>query len=112
MLFHLVEKEIGSASSSRHLSITVSELADGIEGLRASGQVPISLDEYLGLRLPGPESFTVSFDDAHPSLIEHAVGALKELGVPATVFVPTEHVGETNRVMGWADAAGSCCRTS
>jgi peptidoglycan/xylan/chitin deacetylase (PgdA/CDA1 family) len=43
----------------------------------------------------------VTFDDAHRSVFEHAWPVLRELGWPATVFVPTEHA-TLQTPMGWA----------
>lgn len=101
LVFHLVVKEIDLSKGSPNLSTTVADLSESLERLRSSGRVPRPLSDYLGPEQPGPGSFTVSFDDAHPSLLELAVPVLAELEVPATVFVPTDHVGQTPRVMDW-----------
>ncbi len=51
----------------------------------------------------GPDRFTVSFDDAHVSVLEGAAPVLAELGIPGTLFVPTAWIG-----MGpeWLDEDG------
>jgi peptidoglycan/xylan/chitin deacetylase (PgdA/CDA1 family) len=38
----------------------------------------------------------ITFDDAYRDFEEHALPVLAELGLPATVFVPTAHIGGTN----------------
>lgn len=43
----------------------------------------------------------VTFDDAHRSVLELAAPAMERLGIPGTVFVPTDYAG-TDIPMGWA----------
>ena len=43
----------------------------------------------------------VTFDDAHRSVLEGARPVLDELGLPGTVFVPTDYA-DTDRLMGWS----------
>ncbi len=83
--------------------MTVDELKSIVASMLTEGLRPVALSDFLSEEPPGPETFSISFDDAHPSVLELAVPALAELGVPATVFVPTCHVGEARRVMGWAE---------
>jgi len=45
----------------------------------------------------------VTFDDGYTNVLEYAAPVLRELGWPATVFVPTGYVGATN---AWDQAAG------
>jgi peptidoglycan/xylan/chitin deacetylase (PgdA/CDA1 family) len=45
-------------------------------------------------------TFAVTFDDAHQSVADHAAPILERLGLPATVFVPTDYP-DTERLMGW-----------
>lgn len=42
----------------------------------------------------------VTFDDAYRSVVEHALPVLNRLGMPATVFVPTDYVGRD--LISWA----------
>jgi peptidoglycan/xylan/chitin deacetylase (PgdA/CDA1 family) len=42
----------------------------------------------------------VTFDDAHRSVLELAAPVMARLGVPGTVFVPTDYAG-TERLMAW-----------
>lgn len=62
---------------------------------------PAALTDYLAQRVPGNDRFTISFDDAHRSLLEHALPVLRELGVTATVFVPTAYVGTSDEWLDW-----------
>ena len=51
-------------------------------------------------RPPGPKTVAVTFDDAYRSVIQLALPVLERLGIPGTVFVPTDHAG-TERPMSW-----------
>jgi peptidoglycan/xylan/chitin deacetylase (PgdA/CDA1 family) len=42
----------------------------------------------------------ITFDDAYRSVVQIALPILEQLGVPATVFVPTDHIG-TSGAMQW-----------
>lgn len=103
ILFHAVSQGETPERGSPTLSISVKNLGDGIEFLRSRGFKPSSLAEYASGQGPNNDFFTISFDDAHPSVKEFAVPVLRELDVPATLFVPTKHVGETDLVMGWEE---------
>jgi peptidoglycan/xylan/chitin deacetylase (PgdA/CDA1 family)/pyruvate-formate lyase-activating enzyme len=47
------------------------------------------------------EKLMLTFDDAHRSLLTHAAPRLRELDVPAAVFVPTDYVGMSDEVLSW-----------
>jgi peptidoglycan/xylan/chitin deacetylase (PgdA/CDA1 family) len=49
---------------------------------------------------PAEKTLVVSFDDAHRSVLELAAPAMARLGLPGTVFVPTEYAG-SERPMAW-----------
>lgn len=57
---------------------TVASLGDVVEGRADRGAVAIT------------------FDDAYVSVFEAALPVLRRLGFPATVFVPTAHIGQRN----------------
>ena len=103
LLFHLVDSHEVTIAGSRLLVVTADELAACIESLLSKGLVPTSLQDYLGAQQPGPAAFTISFDDAHPSVLHVAAPVIEELGVSATVFVPTDFVGESDQVLGWRE---------
>ena len=64
-------------------------------------RLPAALDGYLG-EPPGPEHYTVSFDDAHAS-VTLAVPLLSAAGVRPTLFVPTDFVGSSAEFLSWAE---------
>lgn len=43
---------------------------------------------------PGSRTLVVTFDDAYRSVLERGLPVLERLGVPATIFVPTDFAGE------------------
>jgi peptidoglycan/xylan/chitin deacetylase (PgdA/CDA1 family) len=49
---------------------------------------------------PPPGLAAVSFDDAMRNLLTNALPILQELGIPATVYVPTEWIGSTSPWIG------------
>lgn len=49
---------------------------------------------------PTRKTLVVTFDDAHLSVWEHARKPMARLGVPGTVYAPTDYVG-AERSMGW-----------
>jgi peptidoglycan/xylan/chitin deacetylase (PgdA/CDA1 family) len=49
---------------------------------------------------PQPRTLAVTFDDAYRSVIELAFPLLSQLGIPATVFVPTSFAG-ASEAMSW-----------
>lgn len=49
---------------------------------------------------PGEQTLVVTFDDAHRSVLELAAPVMARLGLPGTVYVPTDYPG-SGRPMGW-----------
>jgi peptidoglycan/xylan/chitin deacetylase (PgdA/CDA1 family) len=49
---------------------------------------------------PSERTLVVTFDDAHRSVFELAAPIMAKLGVPGTIFVPTDYAG-TDQPMGW-----------
>jgi peptidoglycan/xylan/chitin deacetylase (PgdA/CDA1 family) len=49
---------------------------------------------------PGERTLAVTFDDAHRSVFELAAPIMARLGIPGTIYVPTDYVG-TDQPMGW-----------
>jgi peptidoglycan/xylan/chitin deacetylase (PgdA/CDA1 family) len=58
-----------------------------------------SLADYLAAP-PPPDRFTISFDDAHASMID-ALAILSDVDVTATLFVPTAYVGTSDDFLTW-----------
>lgn len=54
---------------------------------------------------PAPRSFAITFDDAYRSVLEHGFPVLERLGVPGTVFVPTDFP-ERGAPMAWPGIDG------
>ena len=44
----------------------------------------------------GPPRVAITFDDAYRSALDHAVPVLRDMGLPATFFVPTKWIGASN----------------
>src|SRR4051812_28010127 len=73
------------------LSVDPENLARQVGTLLRRGYAPVRFAELLD---GGPRKrLAVTFDDAYRSTYDHAWPALRELGVPATVYVPTDYVG-------------------
>jgi peptidoglycan/xylan/chitin deacetylase (PgdA/CDA1 family)/GT2 family glycosyltransferase len=89
LFFHYVSRE----RPTRAMTVSRAELRAHLEG-REVGR----LLDYVG---GAPRGITVSFDDAHVSMIEHALPVLRELGVTATLFVPTAYVETSDEFLSW-----------
>jgi len=64
---------------------------------------PLTLS--AALREPTPrKAMVVTFDDAYTSILSRGLPVLERLGVPATVFVPTDAASEAGR-MEWSELA-------
>jgi len=98
LFFHYVSE----GPSERRLTISVAALEEVIMAQLARGLRAASLADYVRAA-PGTGAFTVSFDDAHRSIREHAAPLLARLGIPATLFVPTAYVGTSPEVLSWAE---------
>ncbi|MBN8611664.1 MAG: polysaccharide deacetylase family protein [Deltaproteobacteria bacterium] len=97
LCFHYVTERPGQM----RLGIDAATFRSVIER-ELSRRKPARLRDYLD-EPPGPDRFTVSFDDAHVSVVAIAAPILASLGVPATLFVPSAWVG-TGR--DWVGDAG------
>lgn len=68
-----------------------------MDTLARSGRV-VPLDALVeGPRRSGARAVAITFDDAYRSVLTNAAPVLKRLGLPATVFTPTKHIGDRNR---------------
>jgi peptidoglycan/xylan/chitin deacetylase (PgdA/CDA1 family) len=97
LCFHYVSERPGAM----RLGVDVSTLRAVLERELAARR-PARLSDYLDAP-PGPDRFTVSFDDAHASVLALAAPLLASLGVPATLFVPIGWIGAGPR---WLDEDG------
>ena len=81
------------------LAVAPEALERQVAGLLARGYVGVPFTEVLDPG--GPDlRLAVTFDDAYTSVHDHALPVLSSLGVVATVFAVTDHVGSP-RPMSW-----------
>ena len=77
-------------------------LAAQLEGLLRAGRRPLALDDYLAIRrgfgVPPAGSFIVTIDDGYADLENEAVPVLRDLAIPATIFLVEGAIGSRN---GW-----------
>ena len=75
------------------LDVSESALRKQLELLLAKGYCGSTFAAAVGGAV-GARTLAVTFDDGHRSVLERAFPLLSELGMPATVFVPTSLVGQ------------------
>jgi peptidoglycan/xylan/chitin deacetylase (PgdA/CDA1 family) len=81
-------------------AVRPSEFARQLEALQQRGYRGATLSEALCSPVQG-RVLVVTFDDAHRSVLELAAPVMDRMGIPGTVFVPTDYAaGDTP--MGWA----------
>jgi peptidoglycan/xylan/chitin deacetylase (PgdA/CDA1 family) len=81
------------------LSVTPASLEHQIGLLLRRGHVGATFTRALE-RPPARRTLVVTFDDAYLSVLETALPILRRLGVPATVFAPTDLIGRDGP-MAW-----------
>ena len=86
------------------LSATPAEFSEQLEFLARHCRV-LALEELLSLlrrdRTLPPRAVLLTFDDAYVDFEEHAWPALKRLGLPVTLFVPTGYPDHPERSFWW-----------
>jgi peptidoglycan/xylan/chitin deacetylase (PgdA/CDA1 family) len=80
------------------LAVSADVFAAQLDLLAAAGSVVPLADVVSGAARRG--SVALTFDDGYRGVLEVAAPLLAERGLPATLFVPTGHLGERNR---WDD---------
>src|SRR5512132_3022800 len=101
LCYHAVSDRWGAA-----LSVTPTALRRQLAHLVARGWVGATFTEAV-TSPPAARTLAVTFDDGFDSVRTHAAPILDELGLPATVFVPTNWPGRSMRWPGieqWADS--------
>jgi len=89
------------------LSVTPAALRRQLEGFLARGWTAATFSEAV-MRTRRGKTLVVTFDDGYDSVRRHASPLLAELGVPGTLFVPTNWPGERMQWPGidhWATTA-------
>ena len=81
------------------LAVRPSELEDQVSYLIKGGYTPTTFSEAITAP-PSKRTLAITFDDGYLSVYELGFPILASLGVPATLFVPTDKVG-TGRPMAW-----------
>lgn len=81
------------------LSITTHRLEQALTALVRRGYRASTFHEAV-CAPPAPKTLAVTFDDGYRSVLERAFPVLERLGLPATVFVPTDFVA-TAEPMAW-----------
>lgn len=69
-----------------------------LSALLSRGWTPLTLDRYLRGDTP-PRSVLVTFDDGYEAMLREGLPVLRELGVPATVFLLPGLLGGASRWM-------------
>jgi peptidoglycan/xylan/chitin deacetylase (PgdA/CDA1 family) len=98
LMYHRVSAA-GSDALSRY-RVTPAALDEQLGYLRSAGFYGTTLEEWAEARrlnrpLPG-RAVLLTFDDAYVDFQEEAWPILRRYGFPATLFVPTAHVGDSN----------------
>jgi peptidoglycan/xylan/chitin deacetylase (PgdA/CDA1 family) len=74
-------------------NVTPGRLREQLAGLLRRGYRPLPLHRLLDASTAaGPRAFAVTFDDGYEGVHRHAWPVLRELGVPATVFLATAYL--------------------
>ncbi len=81
------------------LSVRPAAFAAQLRALRRLGYVGATFSQAV-LDPPARRTVAITFDDAYRSELALGAPLLRELGWPATVFVPTDHAG-SERPMSW-----------
>lgn len=106
LTFHRVrpDGEKAAGRPMRNLEVAQSDFRRILEWMRARYE-PQALGDWLGHAAPPARpAFAVTFDDGWADNHEHAFPVLRELGIPATIFIATGAVEE--RTPFWWQAAG------
>ena len=83
-------------------ALPVAKLEAQLRYLLGRGYEPLTLSAALGGSRRGKKAVAVTFDDAYASILRAGLPLLDRLGVPATVFVPTDAAGEAGQ-MTWSE---------
>ena len=80
------------------LAMPAARMRDQVQKLLNRGYRPVTFTEAMDESATG-RLLAVTFDDGFRSVLERGLPVLRELGVPATLYVPSEHIGSP--AMAW-----------
>jgi peptidoglycan/xylan/chitin deacetylase (PgdA/CDA1 family) len=96
LMYHIVDRTIDS-----RIAVTEEAFEAQLEHVRKEGHAVLNLDDVLRIVTAGDEapqrSVFVTFDDGYEDNLYAALPRLRAHGIEATLFVPTAHVGHSNR---------------
>lgn len=96
LAYHAVG-DVERADDLHNLWVRTEQFADQLRTLARRAHV-VSLDDLVAGRVPaGRRAVAITFDDGYRSVLTTALPMLEAHGFPATVFVPTAHIGDRNR---------------
>lgn len=112
LTYHHVAQQV--SSDPYLLNVTPDRFRRQMEGLLRLGYRACSLREVVACHLENKaaadKSFVVVFDDGHHSVYENAWPVLKDLGVPATIFLATGYLDRDGPLPFDACLTGPSCR--
>ena len=82
------------------LSVTPAVFEEQIAGLLRRGYRGVTLSESQGAQQGADKLLVVTFDDGYISTLTEAAPILERLGIPGTLFVPSEYIGRPEP-MSW-----------
>lgn len=88
--------------SGSPISVTPEEFRRQLAELARAGVQVVSLEQLLGMT-DEAAAVALTFDDGFVNFAIEAVPLLRQNGLPATLFVVTDHVGRNNRWRGCGD---------
>jgi peptidoglycan/xylan/chitin deacetylase (PgdA/CDA1 family) len=96
LVYHRVADPVGGVPAPT-INVPPGRFRAQLAGLLARGFVPRPLTDLLDRHAAGepvpPRTFVVTFDDGYENVYTRAWPVLRDLGVPATVFVNTAFLG-------------------
>ena len=103
LMYHSVSAR-GPHPDEREWVLTPPMFRAHLRLMRALGRTPVPMSAALDQR-PQPDAVIITFDDAYADFRAAALPLLRQFECPATLFVPTAHVGGADAWErgGWTD---------
>jgi peptidoglycan/xylan/chitin deacetylase (PgdA/CDA1 family) len=96
LMYHIVDRTIDT-----RIAVTEEAFEAQLAHVRDEGYAVLSLDDALRIVTAGdeppPRAVLITFDDGYADNLYAALPRLGAHGIEATLFVPTAHVGQSNR---------------